>query len=148
MRSLLDINVLIALHDPDHIHNERALEWWASNGSDGWASCPISENGFVRITSSLRYHDSFSFSVGDCIEMLNAFKLGSNHEFWPDDVSLCDDLVFIQDSIHGPRQLTDLYLLAIASRNGGRLVTFDQGISIASVVDAVDNNLCVIRADD
>ncbi|MFM9903248.1 MAG: TA system VapC family ribonuclease toxin [Pyrinomonadaceae bacterium] len=144
MRALLDVNVIIALHDPSHTHGELAHEWWSENSSKGWASCPISEIGFIRISSGPRYSPETRFTPGDCIEMLSAFIERNDHEFWPDSVSFSHKETFSGDLIATPRQLTDIYLLALAVKNGGRLVTFDRRITIASVIGAAPQHLCIL----
>ena len=144
MRSLLDVNVLIALFDPDHAFHERAHDWWASHAKSGWASCPIVENGVVRIMSHPGYSSGVRFSPGDLISRLRTFASQTNHEFWPDAVSFRDEDVFAAGRIHSSRQLTDLYLLALASQRGGRLATFYQGIPLSTVPAAKAENLCVI----
>jgi toxin-antitoxin system PIN domain toxin len=144
MRALLDVNVVIALLDPDHAFHERAHDWWARNAKSGWASCPIVENGVVRIMSNPSYSEKTRFTPGDLISRLQTFAGQTNHEFWPDDVSLRDGKIFTAERIHSSRQLTDLYLLALAGKHGGRLATFDKGIPISAVCLAKMENLCVI----
>jgi uncharacterized protein len=144
MRALLDVNVVIALLDPDHAFHERAHVWWAAQAKSGWASCPIVENGVVRIMSHPGYSQGARFTPGDLISRLRTFATQSNHEFWPDDVSLRDAALFTVERIHSSRQLTDLYLLALASKHAGRLATFDQGISISAACGAKAASLCVI----
>jgi len=143
MRALLDVNVIIALLDPDHVFHERAHAWWASNMKHGWASCPLTENGVVRIMSNPNYSEKARFAPGDLIGQLRKFAGQSNHEFWPDKISLRNEKIFVTERIHSSRQLTDLYLLALAVENRGRLVTFDRGIPISSVHNAKAANLCV-----
>src|SRR5947208_2168029 len=108
MRSLLDINVLISLLDPDHSHHDRAQAWWKDNRAAGWASCPISENGFVRVMSNPNYPVEIRFAPGQLIKDLRDFATTSDHEFWADDISLLDDTLFDSNRILGPRQLTDI----------------------------------------
>ncbi|MFZ1699819.1 MAG: TA system VapC family ribonuclease toxin [Pyrinomonadaceae bacterium] len=144
MRSLLDINILLALHDPDHVHSEAAHDWWSENSAEGWASCPISENGFVRICSGAVYSPRLGFSVDQCIGLLRAFQKEHDHEFWPDTVSLSDFNIFSFDRIVGPRQLTDVYMLALAVINNGRLVTFDRRVQLDAVVGAVDEHIEIL----
>ena len=144
MRALLDVNVIIALLDPDHAFHERAHAWWAANRNRGWASCPLTENGVVRIMSHPGYSQKTRFAPGDLIDRLRQFAAQSDHEFWPDQVSLRDEKVFVADRIHTSRQLTDLYLLALAVAHQGRLVTFDQGIPLSGVHHAKPANLCVV----
>src|SRR5580692_358973 len=94
MRALLDVNVIIALLDPDHAFHERAHSWWAANIRSGWASCPLTENGVVRIMSNPNYSGTMQFTPADLIGRLRQFAEQSNHEFWPDNVSLRDEKIF------------------------------------------------------
>ena len=144
MRALLDVNVVIALLDPDHAFHERAHAWWAAQAKSGWASCPIVENGVVRIMSHPSYSQGARFTPGDLISRLRTFATQTNHEFWPDDVSLRDGKLFTAERIHSSRQLTDLYLLALATQHAGKLATFDRSIPIFAVCSAKAENLCVI----
>jgi toxin-antitoxin system PIN domain toxin len=144
MRALLDVNVIIALQDPDHAFHERAHTWWAANGKRGWASCPLTENGVVRIMSNPNYSEKTQFTPDDLIGRLRKFARQSDHEFWPDDISLRDENFFATERIHSSRQLTDLYLLALAAKHHGRLVTFDRGIPLSSVCNARVVNLCAV----
>jgi toxin-antitoxin system PIN domain toxin len=143
MRALLDVNVIIALFDPDHAFHERAHMWWAANRKPGWASCPLTENGVVRIMSHPGYSTKVRFAPGDLIGRLRQFAAQSNHEFWPDDISVRDEKIFAAERLHNSRQLTDLYLLALAVAHRGRLVTFDQGIPRSGVPHATEAHLCV-----
>jgi uncharacterized protein len=144
MRSLLDVNVLIALLDDDHTLHDRARDWFEVNHSSGWASCPLSQNAFVRISSNPGYSTVITYSVSDSIEQLRAFIANSDHHFWPDEISLLDGSIFASDKVLGSKQLTDLYLLALAAKNGGRLVTFDTKIPISAIRIASQSNLSVI----
>ncbi len=144
MRALLDVNVVIALFDPDHVFHEAAHAWWAANFEQGWASCPITENGVVRIMSNPGYSRRTQFTPRDLISRLAGFVSQSDHAFWPDDPSLRDPDIFEARQIHGSRQLTDIYLLALAVRHNGRLATFDQGIALSAVMQATSANLCII----
>src|SRR5471030_827235 len=114
MRALFDVNVIIALFDPDHAFHERAHTWWAANFKRGWASCPLTENGVVRIMSHPNYSRQTRFTPGDLIGRLRTFAGQTDHEFWPDKIFLCDEKVFATERIHSSPQLTDLYLLALA----------------------------------
>jgi uncharacterized protein len=142
MRALLDINFIIALLDPDHTFHERAHAWWAANMKLGWASCPLTENGVVRIMSNPNYSGKARFTPGDLIGRLWKFVEQSNHEFWPDKISLRDEKIFATERIHSSRQIADLYLLALTVEHHGRLVTFDCGIPLSSVRNAKAANLC------
>lgn len=142
MRALFDVNVLLAVLQPDHAHHEPAQQWWATNRAEGWASCPISQNGFVRIISQPRYPKPMApaVAVGVFADLIE----GTDHQFWPDDISLLDARHVDPTRILGPRQLTDIYLLALAVKNGGRFVTFDRAIPVGAVRGARDNHLVVI----
>jgi uncharacterized protein len=142
MRALFDVNVLIALFDPGHVHHNRTQRWWASSRRAGWATCPITQNGFVRIVSQPSYANSVSTAVAT--EFLTGALKTPLHEFWPDDLSITDAEAFVPDRIVGPRQITDLYLLALAVRRGGRLVTFDRAIPLSTVVGAKPQNLVAL----
>lgn len=144
MRALLDINVIIALLDPDHAFHNRAHNWWTANASSGWASCPLTENGVVRIMSNPNYSRQAKFAPVDLIDQLRQFTEKTDHEFWPDDISFRDKAFFLSSHIHSSRLLTDLYLLALAAKQHGRLVTFDQEIPMSSVLAAKAANLHVV----
>lgn len=144
MRSLLNINVVIALLDPDHTFQERAHHWWSGNRNNGWASCPLTENGVVRIMSTPGYSPKNPFTPIVVLDKLREFIDKSDHEFWPDNVSVVDSNLFASDRIHTPKQITDIYLLALATKHHRRLVTFDQNISLSAVIGAQAENLCVV----
>lgn len=142
MRSLLDVNVLVALFDEDHTLHEAALRWFDESAQAGWASCPITQNGCVRIMSQPGYPNPQP--VAAIVQRLRDATSHRAHESWPDDVTLVDDAKVDPTHIHGPKQLTDVYLLALAVAHRGRLVTFDQGISLASVAGAQKKHLVVL----
>jgi len=144
VRALLDVNVVIALLDPDHAFHERAHAWWATQAKAGWASCPLVENGVVRIMSNPAYSRKARFNPVELIATLSMFVSQTNHEFWPDEVSLRDEKLFVTERIHGSRQLTALYLLALAVRRGGQLATFDREIPLSAVKSAKPAHLFVI----
>jgi toxin-antitoxin system PIN domain toxin len=139
MRSLLDVNVLIALLDADHASHRSALAWFGDHASDGWASCPITQNGCLRIMSHPGYPNAHS--VLEIVQRLRAATADQTHQFWPDSQSLLDERLIDATRVHGPRQLTDMYLLALAVKNGGRLVTFDASIAIGAVRGAKAQHL-------
>jgi predicted nucleic acid-binding protein len=78
------------------------------------------------------------------VQRLAAAAEQNIHAFWPDDVSLLDSNAVDSTRIHGPRQLTDIYLLALAVKHGGKLVTFDTGIPLAAVRNASKHNLVTL----
>src|SRR5688572_23658980 len=112
MRALLDVNVLVALMDKDHIHHNAARAWWRSEHQAGWASCPLTQNGFVRVSCQAEYPDRPT--AAEAIKQLRLQIADSDHEFWADDISIVDEGLFDRGRILGPRQLTDVYLLALA----------------------------------
>ncbi|HEX3718796.1 MAG TPA: TA system VapC family ribonuclease toxin [Verrucomicrobiae bacterium] len=144
MRALLDINVLIALLDPDHVFHDRAHTWWKGQARSGWASCPLTENGLVRIMSNPAYSRAEKFGPGDLIERVDLFASQSNHEFWPDELSLRDKTVFARDRLHSSRTTTDIYLLALAVKHRGFLATFDPAIPVSAVRGAATESLFAI----
>ncbi|MGE0798002.1 MAG: TA system VapC family ribonuclease toxin [Lautropia sp.] len=134
MRALFDVNVLIALLDADHVGHTVATSWFSTHLEHGWASCPITENGTARIMASHGYPNPLP--VAAVLQRLAMAKATEHHRFWPDDVSLTDAEVFNHTELLGPKQITDRYLLALAVRNNGRLVTFDRAIRPTAVVGA------------
>jgi toxin-antitoxin system PIN domain toxin len=143
MRYLLDINLIIALMDPDHVFHQRAHDWWGGQGKT-WASCPLTENGFIRITASAAYGPGHPATVLEMTSRFAAFASNSGHEFWVDDFSITDPTLFDHSLILSSKYLTDLYLLNMASRNGGCLATFDRNIPIAAVKAAGNGTLLVL----
>ena len=139
MRSLLDVNVLIALLDGDHTSHDAAWMWFNEHAQNGWASCPITQNGCIRVLTHPGYPNARS--VTEVVERLRSATADPSHEFWPDSHSLLDSTAVDITRVHGPKQLTDVYLLSLAVRNGGRLVTFDAGISLGAVKGAEPRHL-------
>jgi uncharacterized protein len=142
MRALFDVNVLIALLDQAHPHHETASSWLTANIKQGWASCPITQNGCIRIMSQPSYPGARP--AAQIIERLRGGLQHAAHRFWPDDVSILDDKVVDATRVHGARQVTDTYLLALAVQHGGRLVTFDSGIALAAVRGATPRHLVTL----
>jgi len=142
MRALLDVNVLIALFDADNSLHAQALRWFDENGEAGWASCPLTQNGCLRVMSQPGYPNCVPVNV--MAERLREATSHSRHAFWPDSLSLLDQRSIDPTRIHGPKQLSDVYLLALAVANGGRLVTFDKAIPTAAVAKAQKKHLVVI----
>lgn len=141
-RALLDVNVLIALLDTDHVHHERARQWLVANAAAGWASCPITQNGCLRVMSQPGYPNPLPIAA--VAERLALAARHPAHEFWADEVSLLDPEVVDFERVHGPRQLTDVYLLALAVRRGGRFATFDDRVPLSAVPKAVRSDLVVV----
>jgi uncharacterized protein len=142
MRALLDINVLLALLDQQHVHHRRARGWLEDEIVDGWASCAITQNGFVRIISQPGYPSPITPKAA--IDLLRSATGTDYHEFWRCSVSLLDPEVVDSSRVHSHRQITDAYLLALAATSGGRIVTFDQAISPLAVRAASAAQLVVL----
>lgn len=145
MRALLDANVLVALLDPEHSLHERAHSFWQElSESGGWSSCPITQNGVLRILASERYPGSSNYSKADVFANLSGLIRNSDHKFWPDEISLLDRTRFDPEAIFGPKHFTDIYLLGLAMYNNGRFVTFDQRVPVGAFPDSTDENFLVI----
>lgn len=141
-RALLDVNVLLALLDADHTDHAAARHWLKHEIDHGWASCAITQNGFVRIISQPRYPSPVPPSLA--LARLAGATADEHHAFWPCDVSLLDPVVVEASHIHGPKQVTDLYLLALAVAHEGRLVTFDRNIPLEAVSGAGGEHLEIL----
>ena len=142
MRALLDVNVLIALLDENHPHPASLSDWFANHIEYGWASCPLTQNGCVRIIPQPRYPNALG--VAEAVMRLREAVSTPWHQFLPDDVSLLDDDVVDRLQLLGPRQLTDLYLLALAVAHGARLVTLDKSVSFVAVRGAGEEHLVLV----
>lgn len=142
MRALLDVNVLIALLDAAHVHHAAASKWLDANFEQGWASCPITQNGCVRIMASEAYPRKQP--VAAVMERLRAAANTYSHEFWPDDISVLDADKFDAQRWLTSRQITDAYLLALAVRRGGVFVTLDRNVDRKLVSGAEAQHLAVI----
>lgn len=124
---LLDVNVLIALAWPSHIHHGQTHAWFEKNSTQSWATCPITQLGFVRVSSN---HSIIKEAVSpkeamNVLEQMTALK---HHVFWPDNIGLsAKEIPF--DFLVGHRQVTDAYLLGLCKKHGGRLATLDQKIT-------------------
>lgn len=141
--ALLDVNVLVALFDPDHVHHDAAHDWFEDHSRDGWATCPVTEAGFVRVLSNPQYAGAL-VRPQELIERLARFCRATKHTFWPADVSLLDTAVFDLARAGGHRQLTDTYLLGLAVFHGGCLATFDRTIPTKAVKGTRPTSLQVI----
>ena len=134
--------MLIALLDSDHASHASAIGWFSKHARTGWASCPITQNGCIRILSNPGYPNPLP--VQALVDHLADACHEEIHEFWPDGVSLLDSDAVDSTRIHGPRQLTDIYLLALAVQHRGKLVTFDTGITLEAVRQATTQNLLIL----
>ena len=119
--ALLDVNALVALAWDAHIHHSAVRSWFATSAPEGWATCPLTESGFVRVSSNPKVLPH-PISVEQARTVLRALRENAHHRFLADDVSLADTEI---PPLPGHRQVTDAHLLAIARRHDTRLVTFD-----------------------
>ena len=142
MRALLDVNVLIALLDGSHIHHGLASGWLAKNLAKGWASCPITQNGFIRILSQPGYPNSVP--AAQAAERLAEATRHPSHVFWADSISLLHPGRLTWDQVLRSRHVTDAYLLALAVEQGGRFVTLDRGIPLDALDGALPRHLVVL----
>lgn len=141
--ALLDVNVLVALFDPAHQNHEDAHRWFGRNRKYGWATCPITANGCVRVLSNPAY-PSVEATPVEVARRLRNFCSATDHHFWEDSVSLLDESLFQTTMIGGHQKITDAYLLGLAVRSHGRLVTFDRSIPLKAVTGAGPTNLVLI----
>ena len=132
MTYLLDVNVLIALIDPAHVAHEAAHEWFVAEGAGSWATCPITENGVLRILGNPKYPNSPG-SPALVAPILMQMRSLAGHTFWRDEVSLVGSDLIYPDKIATPAQVTDVYLLALAVARGGKLATFDRRLTASAI---------------
>lgn len=132
MTFLLDVNALIALIDPAHIQHNAVHEWFAAHGEKAWATCPLTENGVVRIVGHVRYPNSPGTPAA-VAQLMSELCALPGHKFWPDDISLLDTKKLSTARILGSAQVTDSYLLALACAHGGKLATFDRRLVVNAV---------------
>lgn len=140
MRFLFDVNVWVALFDDAHVFSEQANELVETPGLQ-IATCPLVENGVIRVMNSPSYGRRGAVGIRQVRARLQQACDELDHEFWPDDVSLRDDRRVDFDRVHGHRQVTDVYLLALAVAYGGCLVTFDRGVPVSAVRGATARHL-------
>ena len=131
MTFLLDVNVLIALVDPAHVQHDAAHEWFAVH-QQSWATCPLTENGLLRIVGHARYPNSPG-TPSAVAPLMAGLRALPGHVFWPDDISLQDNERFDLSRLLSSGQVMDSYLLALACAHGGQLASFDRRL----VTDAV-----------
>lgn len=141
-RALLDVNVLIALFDSDHVDHRRARDWLEREIMHGWASCSITQNGFVRIISQPRYPNPVP--PYQALERLAQATNTEHHRYWTCSISLTDERIFDRSALLGSKQVTDAYLLALAVANQGRFVTFDRAIPTRAVPEATPEHLEIL----
>ncbi len=119
------------------MHHGAAHRWFRANREGGWATCPLTESGFVRVSSNRRAIPE-ACTPGDAIRLLEQIRAVSGHVFWADDISPVDPLWVPFARVTGYRQVTDAHLLALAMRHGGRLATFDRRLAELGTGDCLD----------
>lgn len=144
---LLDVNLLVALFDPSHVNHDLAHDWFEDNRARGWATCSVTENGFVRVLSNPGYRGGAT-RADALVAMLKKFRASGHHHFWSDDISLTDPSIFNAAFVHGHRQVTDVHLLGLARARAGRLATFDRAIPWKAIVGGHPELLEVISPTD
>jgi toxin-antitoxin system PIN domain toxin len=125
---LLDVNVLVALAWPNHVHHASALAWFDEVGRAGFATCPVTQSGFVRVSSNQRAIPD-ARSPREAREILRRITALPGHVFWPDDIEIASNKHIAWERLGSHAQVTDAHLLALAIRRGGRLATFDRGLA-------------------
>jgi hypothetical protein len=125
---LLDTNLLIALLWPSHERHELAVKWFARHRPKGWATCPLTQAGFVRIVSNPAFSRD-AVQPREAIHVLSANTSAKDHKFWPDELPLGEAVAFAGVRLMGHQQVTDAYLLGLAIRRGGALATLDEHIT-------------------
>jgi toxin-antitoxin system PIN domain toxin len=125
--ALLDVNVLVAIAWPNHVFHHAARRWFREQQASGWATCPTTENGFIRVSSNTRITPEAK-SPWECAQLLRKLVSTQGHVFWPEDVSILGNRWIDIEQIHTHRMVTDAYLLGLAQKNNGCLATFDRGI--------------------
>lgn len=132
MTFLLDVNILIALIDPAHVAHEAAHAWFEREGHASWATCPMTENGVIRIVGHPRYPNTPG-SPAEVAAVVLGLRTVAGHLFWPDDISLFDANHVDPERLLTPGQVADSYLLALAVAHQGRLATLDRRLSTNAV---------------
>jgi toxin-antitoxin system PIN domain toxin len=140
---LLDVDVLVALFDPAHLHHETAHAWLQESRDAGWATCPITENGFVGAVSHPDYPGN-RVTVADAVELLSRFAEAEDHHFWPDSTSLRRSSRIDARLLDGHEQIRSAYLLLLAVQNEGLLVTFDPDVPLDAVPQATAGHVVAL----
>jgi toxin-antitoxin system PIN domain toxin len=125
--ALLDVNVLTALHWPNHQHHASAHRWAAGRLHAKWATSPLTQLGFLRTISNPAITPD-ALSPTEALALLDVSRGQATHEFWPDDADVRDALKDLPTPLQGYKQLNDAYLLALAGRRHGVVATFDRGL--------------------
>ena len=142
-RYLLDVSVIIALFDNIHVHHAVAREWFERETENNlWATCPLVENGVIRILSNPAYPD-VTHSLEEIIEILDHLKTHPNHQFFEDNISITDPSYLKADKIRHSKHVTDSYLIALAKHHHAKFVTLDRRIN-TEAVEGVEDSLIIL----
>jgi uncharacterized protein len=125
--ALLDVNVLLALAWPNHVHHDIARRWFSRRQRSGWATCPLTQSAFVRVSANPRVV-SAAVTPREAVVVLRQILALPGHAFWPDDISLPSTEHIDLERLLSYRQVTDAHLLAVALRHGGCLATLDRRV--------------------
>ncbi|MBI4906692.1 MAG: PIN domain-containing protein [Acidobacteria bacterium] len=143
MSALLDVNVLVALFHARHVHHDAAHRWFRANAWSGWATCPTTINGAVRILSNAAA-GLVDARPNEVARRLELFCRHQSHEFWPEGLCLLDSNLFRLEFLQGRRQITDAYLLALAVKQKGQIVTFDAAVPWRAVRNASEGHILLL----
>jgi toxin-antitoxin system PIN domain toxin len=142
---LLDVNALIALLWEEHPFHKCCADWFAKSGKEGWATCPMTESGCVKILSTPAFTANPPSVVSALRILQTAAESSGNHHFWNDDLPL-SALRLRWSSGLGHKQVTDAYLLSLAIHHKGSLVTFDARMEmLAGLGNVANDSLVVLR---
>lgn len=146
--ALLDVNLLVALAWPNHVHHDVSTAWFERHSETGWATSPVTQSGFVRVSSNARATPGAK-TPAEAVQLLERIVALPGHRFWEDEVSLVESKAVAREKLVGHRQVTDAHLLALAIEHQGRLATLDARIT-RIVPDAFDARevLVVVRRGD
>jgi toxin-antitoxin system PIN domain toxin len=138
---LLDVSALIALAWPTHRAHSRVQAWFSRNARQGWATCPFTECGFVRIVSNPAFSPDF-LTVPEAVRLLTLNVNHPTHRFWADVLPVEDAVRHFQGRLAGHNQVTDSYLLELAIHNEARLATLDE--RLATLLDPKGTDSVVV----
>lgn len=124
MSALPDVNVLVALAWPQHIHHAAARTWFSESAPAGWATCAVTQAGFIRVSSNPAAIPD-ARTPAEAAHLLGLYIARPDHEFLVDDVPLTDGM----RAVHGHRQVPDAHLVQLAAHHGCHVVTFDRGVT-------------------
>jgi toxin-antitoxin system PIN domain toxin len=134
---LLDVNVLISMAWPNHVHHRSAQQWFRNRHHGPWATTPVTESGFVRVSSN-RAAIPTAVTPSEALSLLARIRQVADHVFLPDDLEQVIGEHLPADRVVTHRLVTDAHLLALARRHGARLATLDRGVAAMAGPDADD----------